>query len=63
MKILVLQFEEQNGHYVFTPTLPEKEIILTLPEGADYVTIVREGDVTRIYASDKPLTKEGWVVG
>ena len=62
MKILVLQFEEQNGHYVFTPTLPSKEVIITLPEGADYVTIIREDNITRIYATDGP-TAEGWVVG
>lgn len=62
MKILVLQFEEQNGHYVFTPTLPSKEVIITLPEGADYVTIIREDNITRIFATDTPMV-EGWVVG
>ena len=62
MKILVLQFEEQNGHYVFTPTLPSKEVIITLPEGADYVTIIREYNITRIFATDTPMV-EGWVVG
>ncbi len=62
MKILVLQFEEQNGHFVFTPTLPSKETIITLPEGANFVTIIPEGNITRIYATDVP-TVEGWVVG
>ena len=62
MKILVLQFEEQNGHYVFTPTLPSKEVIITLPEGADYVTIIREDNITRIFATDTPMV-EGWAVG
>ena len=62
MKILVLQFEVQNGHYVFTPTLPSKETIITLPEGANFVTIIPEGNITRIYATDGPMV-EGWVVG
>ena len=62
MKILVLQFEEQNGHYVFTPTLPSKETIITLPEGANFVTIIPEGNITRIFATDTPMV-EGWVVG
>ena len=62
MKILVLQFEEQNGHFVFTPTLPSKEVIIALPEGANFVTIIPEGNITRIYATDVPAV-EGWVVG
>jgi hypothetical protein len=62
MKILVLQFEEHNGHYVFTPPMVENPVIITLPPEAEYVTIVREGNITRIYATDISVV-EGWVVG
>lgn len=54
MKILVLQFEERGGHYVFTPPLLENPVIITLPPEAEYVNIIREGNITRIFAMDKP---------
>ena len=57
-----MQFEEHNGHYVFTPPMVENPVIITLPPEAEYVTIVREGNITQIYATDRPVV-EGWVVG
>ena len=62
MKILVLQFEEREGHYVFTPSLPEGEVVINLPPEAKFVTIVHNDSMTQIFATNGPAV-EGWVVG
>ena len=61
MKILVLQFEEREGHYVFTPSLPDGELVINLPPEVKFVTIVSNDNVTQIFATNGPSV-EGWVV-
>lgn len=62
MNILVLQFEEHEGHFFFTPSLRESgEVVINLPPEANrFITIVRNGDVTQIFATNTPAT-EGWL--
>lgn len=57
MKILILEYENRNGQIQFCPSLPQRDITITLPDGVSTIVIEKQkrnnNTVYQIFGTDE----------
>ena len=62
MKILILEYEDRDGQIHFCPSMPKRELTITLPSGVSRIVIEKQNrsniNVYKIFGTDEMLGDE-----
>ena len=62
MKILILEYEDRDGQIHFCPSMPKRDVTITLPSGVSRIVIEkqnrRNATAYKIFGTDEILDDE-----
>ena len=62
MKILILEYEDRDGQIHFCPSMPKRELTITLPQGVSTIVIEtqnrRNATAYKIFGTDELLSDD-----
>lgn len=62
MKILILEYEDRDGQIHFCPSMPKRDVTITLPSGVSKIVIEKQNrsniNVYKIFGTDEILDHE-----